>query len=78
MQSRLKSKRSYRGKTAFVRTDSPAKQGVNDMNKKDVVQTKLKFESAYFLAKTEVPLGWFPKILSHEETHNVRLGNAHK
>ena len=48
------------------------------MNKKDLAETKLKFESAYLLAKNEAPLSLFPKSLSHEEIHGVTLENALK
>ena len=46
------------------------------MNKKDISEKKLKFESAYFLAKNEAPLSLFPKMLSHEEIHSVTFENA--
>ena len=48
------------------------------MNKKDVAETKLKFESAYFLAQNEAPLRLFPKPLSHKERPGIMLGNAYR
>ena len=36
-----------------------------------------KFETAYFIAKEELPLTKFERILSLEELHNVELDNAY-
>ena len=46
------------------------------MNKKDLAETKLKLESAYFQAKIQAPLSLLSKLLSHKERHNVMLRNV--
>ena len=51
--------------------------GINVMNDKDFELTKKKFESMYFLAKNEAPLSLFPKLVSHEERHDIVFGTAY-
>ena len=48
------------------------------MQQKDLEKTKKKFETAYFIAKEELPLSKFPKILNLEEMHGVELGEAYR
>ena len=52
----------------------PIAHSINAMNKKEFKQTKKKFVSAYFLAKTEA---FFPKLISHKERHNVIVSTAY-
>ena len=48
--------------------------GLARMNEKDVMLTHKKFETAYFIAKEELPLTKFERILALEELHhNVEL-----
>ena len=47
------------------------------MNEKDVKLTRKKLEAAYFIAKEELPLTKFERILALEELHSVELGNAY-
>ena len=47
------------------------------MNEKDVMLTRKKLETAYFIAKEELPLTKFERILALEELHSVELGNAY-
>ena len=47
------------------------------MNKKDITLTCKKFETAYFIAKEELPLTKLERILALAELHNVQLGNAY-
>ena len=49
----------------------------NTMNVKDFELTKKKFEVTYFVAKEELPLSLFPKLLSLEERHGVELGTTY-
>ena len=47
-----------------------------NMNIKDFELTKKKSEVAYFIAKEELPLSLFPKLLNLEKRHGVELGTA--
>ena len=47
------------------------------MNEKDVILTRKKFETAYFIAKEELPLTKFERILALEELHNVEIGSGY-
>ena len=40
--------------------------------------TKTKFETAYFVAKEEMPLLKYPQILKLEEKHGVDIGTAYR
>ena len=51
--------------------------GLGRMNEKDVMLTRKKLETAYFIAEEELPLTKFKRILALEELHNVELGNAY-
>ena len=44
----------------------------------DVVKTKVKFEVAYFVAKEQLPLSKFPKLLNLEEKHGVDIGRSYR
>ena len=48
------------------------------MNIKDFELTKKKFEVVYFIAKEELPLSFFPKLLNLEQRHGVGLGTAYQ
>ena len=52
--------------------------GLARMNEKDVMLTRKKFETAYFIAKEELPPTKFKKIFVLEELHNFKLGNAYR
>ena len=73
-----------KGKTANERTDILKEtfrdkrqvgivDSVNIMNIKDFELTKKKLE---VIAKEELPLSLFPKLLNLEERHGVELGTA--
>ena len=47
------------------------------MNEKDVMLTRKKLETAYFIAKKELPLTKFERILALEELHSVELGHTY-
>ena len=49
--------------------------GLARMNEKDVMLTHKKFETAYFIAKEELPLTKFERILALEELHNSIMLN---
>ena len=51
--------------------------GLARINEKDVMLTCKKFETAYFIAKEELPLTKFERILALEELHNVEIGSAY-
>ena len=51
---------------------------INIMNIKDFELTKKKFKVTYFIAKEELPLSLFPKLLNLEERHGVELGTAYR
>ena len=51
--------------------------GLARMNEKGVMVTHKKLETAYFIAKEELPLTKFERILPLEELHNVELDNAY-
>ena len=53
-------------------------QGLGVMQMKDFELTKKKFETAYFVAKEEIPLAKFSMILELEDKHGVVLGNAYR
>ena len=80
MQSRLKFKRLTEKEQYLLEQAGQQSiiQSIGNMNKKDLAETKPKFESAYFLTKNEAPLSLFPKLLSHEQRHGVILGNAYR
>ena len=48
------------------------------MNGKEVMLTRKKIETAYFIAKEELPLTKFERILALEDLHNGELGNAYR
>ena len=52
--------------------------GFSRMNEKDIMLTRKKFETSYFIAKEKLPLTKFERILALEELHNVELGNAYR
>ena len=51
--------------------------GIASMNAADFEKTKKKFDVAYFLAKEELPLAKFEKIIDLEKRHDVDLGTAY-
>ena len=53
------------------------KSGLARINEKDVTCTHKKIETAYFIAKEELPLTKFERILALEKPHNVELGNPY-
>ena len=52
--------------------------GIEKMNIKDLELTKKKFEAAYFVAKEELPLTKYEKILNYEAMHGVSLGETYR
>ena len=69
------------GKTHVEKRDrnqQSIESGLARMNEKDVMLTHKKFETAYFVAKEELRLTKFERILVLEELHNVELGNAYR
>ena len=53
-------------------------KGLRAMEEKDREETRKKFDTAYFIAKEELPLAKFDRILDLEERHNVAIGNAYR
>ena len=47
------------------------------MEKSEVARTKIKFETAYFVAKQELPLTKYKEILKHEKFHGIDTGNSY-
>ena len=54
----------------------PIIHSITIINKTDLSEQK-KFESSYFLAKKEVPLSLFLKLISHQERHSVIVGTGY-
>ena len=52
--------------------------GLAKMEKNEVERTRLKFETALFIAKEELPLTKFEKVLDLEKHHGVKVGEAYK
>ena len=52
--------------------------GFSRTNEKDIMLTRKKFETSYFIAKEKLSLTKFERILTLEELHNVELGNAYR
>ena len=52
--------------------------GIATMNKRDIELTRTKMETAYFVAKEELPLTKYAKFLDHEERHGVNVGTAYR
>ena len=52
--------------------------GLARMNGSGAMLTRKKFETAYFIAKQELTLTKFERILALEELHNTELGNAYR
>ena len=52
--------------------------GIKNMQSADFAKTKLKFETAYFIAKEEMPLLKYPQILKLEEKHGADIGRAYR
>ena len=52
--------------------------GIENMRLADFAMTKTKFETAYFVAKEEMPLLKYPQILKLEEKHGVDIGTAYR
>ena len=59
------------------RNKQSIESGLARINEKDVMLTCKKFETAYFIAKEELPLTKFERILALEELHNVEIGSAY-
>ena len=69
------------GKTHVEKRDrnqQSIESGLARMNEKDIILTRKKFDTAYFIAKEDLPLTKFVRILALEELHNVELGNAYR
>ena len=47
------------------------------MEKNEMARTKIKFETAYFVAKQELPLTKYKEILKHEKFHGVDTGDSY-
>ncbi|XP_028409251.1 uncharacterized protein LOC114531839 [Dendronephthya gigantea] len=66
----------------FMEKSIPGQQnialGIANMQANDFAKTKKKFEVAYFIAKEELPLKKFPKLLKLEEKHGVEIGNSYR
>ena len=52
-------------------------EGTSTMEKNEVARTKIKFETAYFVAKQELPLTKYKEILNHEKFHSVNTGDSY-
>ena len=52
-------------------------EGISTMEKNEVARTKIKFETAYFVAKQELPLMKYKEILKHEKFHGVDTGDSY-
>ena len=52
--------------------------GLASMKRADIELTKKKFETAYFVAKEELPLVKYKRLLSLEEKHGVNLGHSYR
>lgn len=52
--------------------------GIANMRASDLAETKVKFETAYYIAKDELPLSKYPGLLNLEERHGVTVGNAYR
>ena len=57
------------------RNKQSIESGLARINEKDVMLTCKKFETAYFIAKEELPLTKFERILALEELHNSIMLN---
>ena len=69
------------GKTHAEKRDhnqQSIKSGLARINEKDVTCTQKKIETAYFIAKEELPLTKFERILALEKPHNAELGNPYR
>ena len=69
------------GKTHVEKRDrnqQSIESGLARMNEKDIILTRKKFDTAYFIAKEDLLLTKFVRILALEELHNVELGNAYR
>ena len=53
-------------------------QGLATQTKNNIRLTKKKFQTAYFIAKEELPLSKFNPILQLEELHDVEIGDAYR
>ena len=66
----------------FIVKSTPGQQnialGIANMQASDLAKTRTKFEVAYFIAKEELPLKKFPKLLKLEEKHGVEIGNSYR
>ncbi|CAB4031534.1 Hypothetical predicted protein [Paramuricea clavata] len=51
---------------------------IANMQASDLAKTRTKFEIAYFIAKEELPLKKYPKLLKLEEKHGVEIGNSYR
>ena len=51
--------------------------GLATMTERDTSLTKMKFETAYFIAKEELPLKLYPKLLKHKEKQGLETGQAY-
>lgn len=51
---------------------------MQNMQSADFAKTKTKFETAYFIAKEEMPLLKYPQILKLEEKHGADIGTAYR
>ena len=52
--------------------------GLTTMTERDTSLTKMKFETAYFIAKEELPLKLYPKLLKHKEKQGLETGQAYR
>ena len=52
-------------------------EGISTMEKNEVARTKIKFETAYFVAKQELPITKYKEILKHEKFHGVDTGDSY-
>ena len=52
--------------------------GLATMTERDNSLTKMKFETAYFIAKEELPLKLYPKLLKHKEKQVLENGQAYR
>lgn len=48
------------------------------MQASGLAKTRTKFEIAYFIAKEELPLKKYPKLLKLQEKHGIEIGNSYR
>ncbi|CAB3978410.1 Hypothetical predicted protein [Paramuricea clavata] len=60
----------------FISTPGQQNIALSIANMQASAKTRTKFEIAHFIAKEELPLKKYPKLLNLEEKHGVEIGNT--